>query len=398
MGDVQKMCDICGVVWNRSKMRKDADGLWRCPDDMKGRSFKEISEGIARRARNLHKRKTVEAYGRLDTTCKGYSTNPQEIMGNLLLGWWNFDAVSVGGSCDAYNLPLEIPGASESLKLYTRCYFMYLAGHSPAEVVEYLASQTLPNPLIQGRSGVTLLRNRAQRYDHDTIESNALHISRFGDLSSESPWCPIYDADNDAIQFESYLAKATRRLSTPKGEKILGAGDYPCVWVVFKPTGNNVISSVNPDDHGNLSIIVQFQQSQTFYHTTDDVADIFRLGWGDDWSSPSSSEAFWNARTVDTDQDRTIYGPASLNTDSSWRVWSARHEEEQLVLKVSDQEWTTAITSGGLAYDMDCMVVGNQLNGQIKEIVLTSDVPTATQISQLESYFKAQYSDIVETL
>jgi len=128
------------------------------------------------------------------------------------------------------------------------------------------------------------------------------------------------------------------------------------------------------------------------------MSSVFRICWGYDTSTPPAGCDRWGARTIDSGSDQYIYGSASLNESSSLRVFSARHEDEQLVFKVSDQEYSTAITSGGIAYDMECMIVGEFFNGEIKEIVLTSDVPTATQISQLESYFKAQYPDVVETL
>jgi len=273
MGDVQKMCDICGVVWNRSKMIKDADGSWRCPDDMKGRSFKEISEGIARRARNLHKRKTIEAYGRLDTTCKGYSTNPQEIMGNLLLGWWNFDAVSVGRSCDRYDTPL--PYLSASVELFTQAYFMLLSGYSVAEAQAWISGMNAPTTEITERSGILNMRNRAKRYDHDTIESTVQDQIKFGELVGDTLTAPIYDPDSHSLVFEMYAEKAFRRLVTPRGNKLIGQGDYPCVWVVCKPSGNNVISSVNPGDHGDYANIVSFQRE--YSQNTGDSDDVFCL-------------------------------------------------------------------------------------------------------------------------
>lgn len=29
-------CDICGVAWQRHRMRRKRDGLWYCPDDYPG--------------------------------------------------------------------------------------------------------------------------------------------------------------------------------------------------------------------------------------------------------------------------------------------------------------------------------------------------------------------------
>ncbi len=36
-GDYEALCDLCGVMWYRSQMFKDAAGRLRCPDDAAGR-------------------------------------------------------------------------------------------------------------------------------------------------------------------------------------------------------------------------------------------------------------------------------------------------------------------------------------------------------------------------
>lgn len=44
------MCDVCGVVYLRSSLRRGSDGLLRCPEDAKGRSELELAEATARQA------------------------------------------------------------------------------------------------------------------------------------------------------------------------------------------------------------------------------------------------------------------------------------------------------------------------------------------------------------
>jgi len=44
------LCDICGALWHRGKMRRKRDGLWYCPDDFPGRDSLTLSEGNANQA------------------------------------------------------------------------------------------------------------------------------------------------------------------------------------------------------------------------------------------------------------------------------------------------------------------------------------------------------------
>lgn len=36
-GERRRTCDYCGIPWYQSVMRRDAAGLWACPDDQAGR-------------------------------------------------------------------------------------------------------------------------------------------------------------------------------------------------------------------------------------------------------------------------------------------------------------------------------------------------------------------------
>jgi len=48
------MCDLCGVMWYRSQLRKDRAGNLRCPDDASGRdavTLSELNAAAAKRSR-----------------------------------------------------------------------------------------------------------------------------------------------------------------------------------------------------------------------------------------------------------------------------------------------------------------------------------------------------------
>lgn len=49
-GDYECTCDVCGVRWRRSQLKRKADGLLYCPDDMDGRDAVTLSELNASRS------------------------------------------------------------------------------------------------------------------------------------------------------------------------------------------------------------------------------------------------------------------------------------------------------------------------------------------------------------
>lgn len=55
-GDVLSKCDVCGVMWLRSALRRGRDGLLRCEDDRPGRNELELAELTAARAAALSRR------------------------------------------------------------------------------------------------------------------------------------------------------------------------------------------------------------------------------------------------------------------------------------------------------------------------------------------------------
>lgn len=53
-GDYRCLCAYCGVLWHRSRLRKDAAGLLACPDDARGRdqvTLNRLNAANARRRR-----------------------------------------------------------------------------------------------------------------------------------------------------------------------------------------------------------------------------------------------------------------------------------------------------------------------------------------------------------
>lgn len=61
------MCQICGVQWRRSRLRRDADGLLICPDEGNGRTESELSTANARDAAQAASRRVRPAAGQVDT-------------------------------------------------------------------------------------------------------------------------------------------------------------------------------------------------------------------------------------------------------------------------------------------------------------------------------------------
>lgn len=67
-GDVQEMCDYCGVQWRRSQLRKDGAGLWVCPDEKDGLDKVTLSMLNAKDAAESEKPANREPGGRTATT------------------------------------------------------------------------------------------------------------------------------------------------------------------------------------------------------------------------------------------------------------------------------------------------------------------------------------------
>jgi hypothetical protein len=53
-GDYQCMCDICGVHWRRSQLRRDGAGRLVCPDELPGRDEVTLDRQNAAAAARKH--------------------------------------------------------------------------------------------------------------------------------------------------------------------------------------------------------------------------------------------------------------------------------------------------------------------------------------------------------
>lgn len=97
-GDSSALCDICGVLWYRSRLVRKADGLLYCPDDVRGLDNVTLSEGNARDAVQVLRQRQVRDSGAIDSS--GFSTEemPTGILldgaagarqATSLTGWWS---------------------------------------------------------------------------------------------------------------------------------------------------------------------------------------------------------------------------------------------------------------------------------------------------------------------
>lgn len=55
-GEHLSQCDVCGVMWLRSALRRGRDGLLRCENDLPGRDALTLAELTAARAAALSQR------------------------------------------------------------------------------------------------------------------------------------------------------------------------------------------------------------------------------------------------------------------------------------------------------------------------------------------------------
>lgn len=55
-GEHLSQCDVCGVMWLRSALRRGRDGLLRCENDRPGRDELTLAELTAARAASLSRR------------------------------------------------------------------------------------------------------------------------------------------------------------------------------------------------------------------------------------------------------------------------------------------------------------------------------------------------------
>jgi hypothetical protein len=366
-----------------------------------------LSEGNAAGAKARTGPKTVFPAGRLDTGGAEYKTTPQSVLGEKLIGWWGRTSLVVAAGTDDYVTSTAI------LDKQDRAQYGLLAGITTTEAnaIAVSGASVAPDPPSY-RAGVVGWRNMAKRYDYAEVDSTNPHRDGFADLTSYSTLAPSFV--DDKMIFDGRLSgiaggewKASRRLYSSKGELVMASATNPCVWVVFKPSGNEVEDSSDPDDQGDYANLISLRRGFVPYGTPlgTNNTETFGIIWGEnDAGSPAAADKFWHARGVYASVGAgnppiKAHSTSTLSGDTNRRVYSARMESEQLVFKVSDTEYTTP--SGGsddLKWSMYNITIGDYVNGEISEVVLTAEQPTTAEISDLESYFSNSYSDLAETL
>jgi len=376
--DVQSICDYCGVVWRKSQLRRDGAHLLAYRYCSTGGDIVTLSQENAQRARDTQDI-GYDSTGRMDGATNSYETTPIGILGSSLVGWWGKYGIVVGGSTDDDAFTVGNPDFGTS---------------------DYLQYQALQGS-NSARSGVSKYRNLAKEYTTaGTPSPSALSQEGYLDLYADGVFAPEYSDGKLACDATgTWSALATRRLMTAKSATIAAEGSNPCVWIVFKPTGNVVSTSVDPTDHCNFGVLFELRRAVQSHRYTGAHTDVFSIMWGDRLSSSGASTQKWQARGRYNAGGVVSYASSSVNDDTARRIWSARMETDSLVLKIADTEFGNAGVSGDdLEYDMLSMAIGEYINGEISEVILTSDVPTAAEISSLESYLKKAHPDISETL
>ena len=96
-GDVQRLCDYCGVAYYRSQLRMDASGNLRCPKEGNGKDSVTLSKGNAEGAKQFSPQIPVYDSGSVDTSSNEDETTPPGIL-NTVAGWWQLNfAYGPGG-------------------------------------------------------------------------------------------------------------------------------------------------------------------------------------------------------------------------------------------------------------------------------------------------------------
>ena len=83
-GEHLSRCDVCGVPWLRSALRRGRDGLLRCSNDSPGRDELTLAELTASRAATLSQRFGMRSIG--DGACPIVDSNDQPVSGSSYTG------------------------------------------------------------------------------------------------------------------------------------------------------------------------------------------------------------------------------------------------------------------------------------------------------------------------
>ena len=89
-GDVQRLCDYCGVAYYLSDLTLDGSGNLRCPKEGNGKDSVTLSRGNAEGAKRFSPQTPVYDSGSVDTSSNEDETTPPGIL-NTVAGWWQLN-------------------------------------------------------------------------------------------------------------------------------------------------------------------------------------------------------------------------------------------------------------------------------------------------------------------
>jgi len=339
-----------------------------CPDEGPGLDRVSLSEGNVRGseeyAARVASRPIVDGI-RSDTGGDEYRNNPVGILGNLLLGWWFPSTMIVKWAIDQASSSQAYNGLSSDEK----------TGFDALSVLD------------AGKAGVSYWRNQMPRY-RDSAEEISLPYDRFLDLAARDDiYAPDYNDGDMRFRTSSQngftRVGGRKRLDTIKGDLICPSLSNPCVWIVYK---NMAPSKITPNSY-LFSLDIDGAEGTS--------TNKLRLGY-------SALSGTWH---VFGDYSSNSSHLLSLGSDvevlNKRMIWSARMESLQLVCKIADTEFAKSLPDypdDGIADNVYHMQIGNYTDGEISEVILTADVPTDAQISEIEAYLKKAHTDIEETL
>ncbi len=379
-GDTTAICDYCGVQWYRSALRKDRAGNLACPDDVDGLDRVTLSEGNAAAAARWQGTDSIKQSGRKDTGGDEFRKTPQSILGALLVGWWSPQTVRATGS--GGTATAAATGENQTVDSWANVAGRYRArtvgSDESTDATGTAEEMSRPAWALVGRSDSSGDNRRPS-----LVTTGSRSSTDPSWTASSKPARIRWDSNQQLISTGEVPPLLPESVLADDG--VSNIGSNPCVWMVASRTDTAV----------NMPIVRLWRRPASdaekmleFDHPLGDGGSDVITGF------VNYSRTGWT--TVDS----------TFKPDGALRLYSLRAEPTQLVLKVSDTEWTTSIGST----DVDAMFgpvrhmkVGaeddsDSVEGELNEIVITNGVPTAAQILDLEQYFADVYSDLDTTI
>lgn len=379
-GDTVSICDYCGVEWYRSRLRRDRSGNLACPDDVSGLDRVTLSEGNAKAAAEWKGMELVRYTGHKDITGEEHRADPRSILGSILVGWWNpgsVRAVAVDGAATA-----AATGENQTVDVWgniaTRYRSRVVSSDEGTDAVGTTDTLAKPSWSLVGRS------------DSSGDNRRPSLVTTGGRSATDPSWAAT--STPGRIRWDSNQQVVNTGATPPllpdsvlADDGVSNIGSNPCVWMVASRTDSAVnMPVIRLWRHPSSSIHRQFE----FDHPAGDGGADVITGF------------------VSYSRTGNVEVTSTFMPDSALRLYSLRAEATQLVLKVSDTEWSTSIGStfaDSVLWSVGHMRVGaeddsDSVEGELNEIVITNGVPTAAQITALEAYFQRAYTDLDSTI